>query len=165
MTDSTNDDRRHLNELMSNAKVAMLTTTTAEGKQVSRPMGLQEAEFDGDLWFFAYEDSAKVTQIKATPEVNVSFSDTKHSSWTSIAGRAEIVHDHAKAEELYTATLKAWFPEGLETPGLTLIKVHADTAEYWEGPSSTVAFVIGTVRAAVTKNPDNDPITNDTVQL
>ena len=165
MTDTTNDDRRHVTQLVGDAKVAMLTTTTAEGKQVSRPMGLQEAEFDGDLWFFAYDDSAKVTQIKATPQVNVSFSNTKNSSWTSIAGRAEIVHDRAKAEELYTPTLKAWFPDGLETPGLTLIKVHADTAEYWEGPSSTVGFVIGTVRAAVTENPDNDPITNDSVQL
>ena len=165
MTDTTNDGRRHLSKLVSNAKVAMLTTTTAEGKQVSRPMGLQEVEFDGDLWFFAYDDSAKVTQIKADPEVNVSFSDTKNSSWTSVAGRAEIVEDRTKAEELYTPTLKAWFPDGLETPGLTLIKVQADTAEYWEGPSSTVGFVLGTVRAAVTKNPDNDPITNDTVQL
>ena len=165
MTGTTNDERRHITRLVSDAKVAMLTTTTAEGKQVSRPMGLQEAEFDGDLWFFAYDDSAKVAQIKDTPEVNVSFSDTKNSSWTSIAGRAEIVHDRAKAEELYTPTLRAWFPDGLETPGLTLIKIHADTAEYWEGPDSTVAFVIGTVRAAVTKNPDNDPITNDTVQL
>ena len=165
MTDATNDDRRHIADLVSTAKVAMLTTTTAEGKQVSRPMGLQEAEFDGDLWFFAYQDSAKVSQIKAHPEVNVSFSDSKHASWTSIAGRAEIVHDQAKAEELYSPTLKAWFPDGLETPGLTLIKIHADTAEYWEGPSSTVGFVLGAVRAAVTKNPDKDPISNDTVQL
>ena len=165
MTDATNEDRQHIAELVSDAKVGMLTTTTAEGKQVSRPMGLQEAEFDGDLWFFAYDDSAKVAQIKATPEVNVSFSDSKNSSWTSIAGRAEIVHDRAKAEELYSPTLKAWFPDGLETPGMTLIKIHADTAEYWEGPDSTAGFVLGVVRAAVTKNPDNDPITNATVQL
>jgi len=165
MTDTTNDDRQHITELVSDAKAGMLTTTTAEGKQVSRPMGLLQAEFDGDLWFFAYDDSAKVAQIKATPEVNVSFSDTKNASWTSIAGRAEIVHDRAKAEELYSPTLKAWFPDGLETPGLTLIKIHADTVEYWEGPDSTVGFVLGVVRAAVTKNPDNDPITNRTVQL
>lgn len=165
MTSTTNDDRQHIAGLVSNAKVGMLTTTTAEGKQVSRPMGLQEAAFDGDLWFFAYDDSTKVTQIKADPEVNVSFSDSKNTSWTSIAGRAEIVHDRAKAEELYSPTLKAWFPDGLETPGLTLIKIHADTAEYWEGPSSTVGFVLGVARAAVTKDPDNDPISNDTVQL
>lgn len=165
MADTTNDDRQHIAELVSKAKVAMLTTATAGGQRVSRPMGLQEAEFDGDLWFFAYDDSAKVAQIKADPEVNVAFSDTKNSSWTSIAGRAEIVHDRHKAEELYTPTLKAWFPDGLDTPGLTLIRIHADSAEYWEGPGSTVGFVLGTVRAAVTKNPDNDPITNDTVQL
>lgn len=165
MTGTTNDERQRIADLVSNAEVAMLTTTTAEGKQVSRPMGLQEVEFDGDLWFFAHDDSAKVVQIEADPEVNVSFSDTKNSSWTSIAGRAKIVHDRAKAEELYTSTLKAWFPDGLETPGLTLIRIHADTAEYWEGPSSTVGFVLGVARAAVTKNPDNDPITNNTVQL
>ena len=42
----------------------MLTTMTADGKHVSRPMGLQEAEFDGDLWFFAYDDSAKVRRSR-----------------------------------------------------------------------------------------------------
>lgn len=169
MTDTTSNtqdqDHRRLAELVRDAEVAMLTTRTADGQQVSRPMGLQEVEFDGDLWFFVYDDSAKVAQISAEAQVNVAFSDTKNKSWTSIAGRAEIVHDRAKAEELYTPTLKAWFPSGLDTPGLTMIKVHADTAEYWERPSSTVGFILGTVRAAVTKNPDNDPITNTTVQL
>ncbi|SDD96202.1 pyridoxamine 5'-phosphate oxidase family protein [Auraticoccus monumenti] len=164
-TDTASDGRRRVAELVSEAKVAMLTTRTAGGQQVSRPMGLQEVEFDGDLWFFAYEDSAKVAQIRADSAVNVSFSDTKNTSWTSIAGRAEVVHDRARAEELYTPTLKAWFPDGLDTPGLTLIKIQADSAEYWEGPSSTVGFALGTLRAAVTKNPDSDPITNDTVQL
>ena len=48
---------------------------------------------------------------------------------------------------------------------LCLIKVEADSAEYWEGPSSTVAYVAQTVRAAVTRDSDHDPIENDTVQL
>jgi general stress protein 26 len=165
MADTSTDDRRHVAELVSKAKVAMLTTMTGEGKHVSRPMGLQEAEFDGDLWFFAYEDSAKVAQIQASPEVNVSFSDTGNHSWTSIAGHARVVHDRQKAEQLWTPALKAWFPDGLETPGLTLLKIEADTAEYWEAPSSTAAFVLGNLRAAVTGNPRKDPITNDTAEL
>ena len=165
MTNSSNDGSKHVAELVSDAKVAMLTTMTPDGKHVSRPMGLQEAEFDGDLWFFAYDASAKVSQIRANPQVNVSFSNNKSSSWTSISGLAEIVQDRQKAEKLYSPALKAWFPEGLETPGITLIRVHSDSAEYWEGPSSTIGFALGTVRAAVTKNPDNDPITNRTVQL
>ena len=164
MTETTTDERQHIAALVSRAKVAMLTTTTQEGKHVSRPMALQEAEFDGDLWFFAYEDSAKAAQVRATPEVNVSFSDEKHS-WTSISGRAEVVHDRQKAEQLYSTVLQAWFPDGLETPGLALIRVEADTAEYWEGPTSTVAWVAGNLRAVVTRNPREDPIRNDTVQL
>lgn len=54
MTDTTNDDRKHITRLVGDAKVAMLTTVTARGRHVSRPMSLQEVEFDGDLWFFAY---------------------------------------------------------------------------------------------------------------
>lgn len=165
MAKATSDDRQHVADLVRKAKVAMLTTMTTAGKHVSRPMGLQEADFDGDLWFLAYDNSDKVAQIHAHPEVNVSFSDTKGHSWTSIAGRARIVHDRRKAEQLYSPVLKAWFPDGLETPGITLIRIEADTAEYWEGPTSTVAFALGNLRAAVTGNPQNDSIHNDTVEL
>ena len=75
--------------------------------------------------------------------MNVSLSIDKKSEWTSIAGVADVVHDRAKAEELWAKPLEAWFPDGLETPGLTLIKVHASTAEYWEAPSSTVKQLLG----------------------
>ena len=165
MTTTDRDDRTHIADLVKKAKVAMLTTTTAQGRHVSRPMALQEVEFDGDLWFFASEGSAKVQQINAAPEVNVSFTDSGNHSWTSIAGTAHVVHDRAKAEQLYSKVLQAWFPQGLDTPGLTLIKVEADSAEYWEGPDSTVAYVAQVLRAAVTRDPDRDPIHNDTVHL
>jgi general stress protein 26 len=156
---------RHIAELVKRARICMLTTMTAQGKHVARPMALQEAEFDGDLWFFAYDDSAKAQELIANPQVNVSFSNDKNSEWTSISGVAELVHDRAKAEELWSPPLKAWFPDGLETPGLALIKLHADTAEYWEGPSSKVVRLLGAARAAITHDPDKFPATNETVDL
>jgi general stress protein 26 len=165
ITQTRDDAVAKIAELVSDARIGMLTTMTSTGAHVSRPMGLQQVEFDGDLWFFAYEDSAKVAEITATPSVNVAFSDTKASSWTSVSGRAEIVHDHAKAEELWNPMLAAWFPHGLETPGLTLIKVHADSAEYWDGPSSKAARLVGIARAAITHNPDAFPGENATVTL
>lgn len=152
-------------ELVKDARIGMLATMTSTGAHVSRPMGLQQVEFDGDLWFFAYEDSDKVAEIRAEPSVNVSFSDTKASSWTSISGHAQIVSDRAKAEELWNPMLRAWFADGLDTPGLTLIKVHADTAEYWDGPSSKVVRLLGMARAAITHDPDAFPGENETVTL
>jgi general stress protein 26 len=165
MNEAAQDDQKHLQQLVSKAQLAMLTTTTSDGEHVSRPMALQEAEFDGNLWFFAYETSDVVTQVRAEPEVNVSFTDNDNSSWTSISGRAEVVHDRKKAEDLYGRALKIWFPDGLETPGLTLIKVHADSARYWEGPSSTLGKVAGGIRALVARDPEQDPFDNKTIDL
>ncbi len=156
---------QHIAELLDRAQISMLTTMTESGKHVSRPMALQEMEFDGDLWFFCYDDSAKARQIAQHPEVNVSFSNDKHSEWTSLSGQAEVVHDDAKAEHLWSKPLKAWFPDGLETSGIALIKVRVDSAEYWESPASKVRQLIGMARAASTGDPDKFPGTNRTVDL
>jgi general stress protein 26 len=166
MAEKTEQEKREtVKNLVKDARICMLTTMTADGKHVSRPMALQDVEFDGDLWFFAYSDSDVIAQIQQNPQVNVSFSDSKQNAWTSVSGTAVRIDDRAKAEQLWSAPLKAWFPEGLETPNLTLIKVHADTAEYWESAhSSRVITLIGYAKAAVTgKTPDAGE--NETVRL
>ncbi|WP_433220974.1 pyridoxamine 5'-phosphate oxidase family protein [Dactylosporangium sp. CS-047395] len=159
------DGRGKVIELVGRAQSAMLTTMTAAGDHVSRPMAVQETEFDGDLWFFADGDSDKVRQIQAEPRVNVSLSNDKKSEWTSIAGTAEIVHDPAKAEQLWSKPLEAWFPDGPRSPGLALIKVHADTAEFWDAPTSKVKQLLGMGRAIQRNNPDEFPVDNRTVEM
>ncbi|MCO8276084.1 pyridoxamine 5'-phosphate oxidase family protein [Actinoplanes sp. TRM 88003] len=165
MTNTEQERRDKVKEMVKDARISMLTTMTADGKHVSRPMALQDVEFDGDLWFFTYSDSDLVEQIAVHPEVNVSFSDQKQNNWISIAGRAVRTDNPAKAKELWNPLLKAWFPEGLETPNLTLVKVTGDTAEYWEAAhSSKVLTVLGAAKAAVTgKTPDAGE--NETVRL
>jgi len=164
MTDDT-DARKKVTELVKDARICMFTTMTEDGRHVSRPMALQDVEFDGDLWFFAYADSNKARQIETHPSVNVSFSDSKNNSWVSIAGTAVRVEDRAKAEQLWNPLLKAWFPDGLDTPGVALIKVHAQSAEYWESAhSSRVVELLGYVKAAATGTPPN-PGENREVRL
>lgn len=159
------DDRKKVIELVGRAQSAMLTTMTGDGDHVSRPMAVQEAEFDGNLWFFAYEDSDKVRQIRAEPRVNVSLSNDKRSEWTSIAGTAEVVDDRSKAEQLWAKPLETWFPDGLDTAGLTLIKVHGNTAEYWDAATSRIKQVLGMGRAIRRSDPDEFPVENRTVDL
>lgn len=165
MTATEQEQRDKVKRMVADAKIAMLTTMTADGKHVSRPMAVQDVEFDGDLWFFTYSDSDLVEQIGVHPQVNVAFSDQKHNNWISVSGAAERVEDRAQAERLWNPFLKAWFPDGLETPNLTLVKVHAETAEYWEAAhSSKVVTLLGYAKAAVTgKTPDAGE--NETVRL
>lgn len=151
MTDD-NDSRAKVTELVKDAKICMFTTMTADGRHVSRPMGLQQVEFDGDLWFFAYEDSPKVAEIRLHPQVNVSFQSGK-TAWVSVSGTAVTVDDRAKAEQLWSPLLKGWFPDGIDTPGLTLIKVNAESAEYWESAHGKVVTLIAYAKSALTKSP------------
>ncbi|TDB75069.1 pyridoxamine 5'-phosphate oxidase family protein [Micromonospora sp. KC723] len=158
----TANARRRVTELVRAARVAMLTTIGVDGRLVSRPMALQEAEFDGDLWFFASAGSAKVRQIRVNPEVAVSFSDQRRQVWVSVSGSAREGYDRARAERLWNPALTAWFPDGLDTPGLTLIRVHASSAEYWDSPGGTVVDLLDVARAAVTGRPpragENDQV-------
>src|SRR4051794_39454964 len=59
------DDVATVAKLIKDAKIAMLTTVDSSGALVSRPMGVQDVEYDGDLWFFADAESHKVHEIEA----------------------------------------------------------------------------------------------------
>lgn len=136
-------------EIIKDIKTCMLTTTTEDGRLVSRPMLVQQVRFDGDLWFASDRDSHKVSEIQHGAHVNASFAT--RDAWLSLTGTAEVVHDAAKAEELWNPSLEAWFPDGPRAPGLALITVHAESAEYWDTPGGgAVAGLIALATSKVT---------------
>ena len=160
MTEQNQVDDRHGNikkigEFIMDIDFTMLTTIDETGNLQSRPMSTQKIEFDGDVYFFTYEDSNKVRHIKSNPRANLAYSAPDQQTYVSLKGTAETSRDRRKMEELWSPPLKAWFPDGLETPGITLIKVAVETAEYWDSHSSVVAHAIGLVKSTVTGKPEN----------
>lgn len=153
-----------LGELIQGIKVAMLTTVDDDGSLRSRPMATQDAEFEGDLWFFTRASTAKVHEVEHDQHVNVSYADPGRNRYVSVSGRAQLVRDKIKVEQLWSPELKAWFPEGLEDSELALLKVTVETAEYWDSPSSTVVQIAGFVKALVTHQP-YEPGDNEKIEL
>jgi general stress protein 26 len=135
-------------DLAKDLHVSMLTTVDSEGHFVSRPMGQQQIEGDGVLWFFAERDSRKVAHIGANPYVNVTL--TSSDTWISISGTARVVYDEAKAKELWNPFVEAWLPQGPTDPSVVLIEVDGDTAEYWDTPSGRIATAISFAKAKLT---------------
>lgn len=134
-------------KMIKGVRIAMFTTIEEEGHLHSRPMALQEVEFDGDIWFFTHQSAPKVHQIEEHPRVNVAFSDPEHQVYVSLSGRASLVLDKAKNHELWNPSLNAWFSGGVDDPDLALIKVDVDGAEYWDSPSTIVAHLAGFVKS------------------
>ncbi|MBC8045021.1 MAG: pyridoxamine 5'-phosphate oxidase family protein [Rhizobacter sp.] len=144
------DGIKKLRELVKGIDIAMLTTIGDGGALRSRPMGTQDIDFDGDLWFFTSDESGKVSEVKREQQVGVVYAEPKDNRYVSFSGTATLVKDPAKIKELWKPELKVWFPDGLETPDLALLKVSADHAEYWDAPSSVMVTAISFVKALVT---------------
>ena len=105
---------------------------------------------DGDLWFFTGLSSHKVNEIANSPKVNVSFADPKNQRYISITGRAQLVRDRNKIEELWKPEFKIWFSKGKDDPEAALMQINAERAEYWDSPSSTIGYVLNFMSSLVT---------------
>jgi general stress protein 26 len=144
-------DLEKLVEMIKDIDLCMLTTVDESDELHSRPMSLNgDVDAEGNLWFFTSSNSHKASEIERTPNVNVSFVDTDDQRYVSISGTAELVSDQQKIKELWKPVLKAWFPDGPDQPDVALLKVKMTKAEYWDGPSSTIAQAVSFVSAIVT---------------
>lgn len=138
-------------DLLEDLRLCMLTTTTEPGDFHSRPMAVQQVDDDGTLWFFVDRTSPKVADIAREPRVNAAFAGT--TSWVSVAGRASLVDDPALQHELWNSMVEAWFPDGPDDPAITLLRVDAESAEYWDSPGGRLATAISLVKTKVTGEP------------
>ncbi len=128
----------------------MVASRAPEGFLHARPMGSIAAEPEGALWFFTSRKSPVVSELKADPEVLVTYADTASQHYVSVSGRASVVDDPAKAKALWREPLRTWFPNGPEDPDLVLVRVEGERAQYWDAPSSTVVYAYGYVKARLT---------------
>ena len=152
MADTDTNPTAKVAALIKGKRIAMLTTTDLDGTFASRPMALQEVEFDGDLWFFAERDSRKVSQARHHPNVNVTVADS--SEWVSLNGTLQIVDDLDKKKQLWNKGVEAWFPKGPENDEYVLLKIDADSAEYWDTPGGGgVATALSLVKTKLGGKP------------
>jgi len=113
--------------------------TNGPGRIVSRPMSNNgDVEYDGDSWFFSYDDTKKVSDINRDTGVTLTFTAPpsllgKPGIFISVDGEASLIRDKAQFEEHWVKDLERWFPEGIDTPGLILVRVSARSIEYWDG--------------------------------
>lgn len=164
MQNDHNEAVQKLGELIKDINITMLTTALADGSLRSRPMATQGGDFDGTLWLFTGIESGKVHEIEDDQHVNLSYSEPSEQKYISVSGKARIVRDRAKIEELWSPPLKAWFPDGKDDPNIALLQIEVDNAEYWDVPSSKMVHLIGVVKATLTGQA-YDPGENEKISL
>ena len=147
-------DRDTIAEVMRATRIAVLTYEDDAGRLVSTPMGTQDFEDPGTVWFITAADSDKVAAITARPRVNVHYASDE--GWVSLSGTAALNRDRAKLEELWDASASAFMSGGPDDPNSALLEVTGDTAQLWESPGK-VGLLLDLVKGLVTReDPEKD---------
>lgn len=127
-----------LAEKMKDIDFTMLATHH-DGAIAARPMSNnREVDWDGDSWYFTWNDALMVADIEHDPKVTLTFQGTAgvlgmRPFFVAIEGEADLIRDKTQFAEHWTKDLDRWFQQGIETPGVTMIHVRATRAHYWDG--------------------------------
>ena len=143
-----------LRELLADFPIAFMVTVL-DGTLTARPIGVvgDHAAFDGALWFITDKRSRKVQAIESGSTTALVFQNDKDGAYLHMSGRATVVDDRGKLEELYTTLQRAWFPLGLDDPNITLVRFDAEQGDYWDSHDSLVRLAVAFAKSVVTKTP------------
>lgn len=147
---SEEESIQFLKDKATHIRTAMLTTYSSKKGLHSRPMGTADIDDNSDIWFFTNEYSEKADEISADNAVALTYADPHNHTYISITGEAELVDYKAKMKELWNPFVQAFFPEGLDDPKLTLLKITPTDAEYWDSSSSKMVVLFNMLKAVVT---------------
>ncbi len=139
MSDRTDFTIHDIAPLMRDIDFAVLTTQAEDGTMAARPMSNNgDVDYDGDSYYFAWEESRMVREIERSPQVGLNFQASrgllgKPPMFIAVQGEAEIVRNKAAFADHWAPSLDQWFDRGVDTPGVAMIKVRAKRIHCWHG--------------------------------
>lgn len=148
MPDTTKQQLSKIAQAMKDIDFAMLNTHAQGGAIGARPMSNnREVDYDGDSYFFTWEDCRMVDAIKRDPKVGLSLQGSKSllgalGIFIAVEGIAAIVRDRAEFAKHWSKELERWFEDGVDTDGLVMLHVRASRIAYWDGEEEG-DFVVG----------------------
>lgn len=127
-----NEQLKTINDMVKDVKFAMLTTVTSEGHLHACPMTTSDFNLETkEIWFIGDARTETVKDIKNNPQVNLAYTSNNAKDYLSINGKAQLINDPVKLEELWSAVYNAFFENGKEDKNVQLIKVIPNGAQYW----------------------------------
>ncbi|GMN12074.1 pyridoxamine 5'-phosphate oxidase family protein [Croceitalea sp. MTPC9] len=112
-------------------KVGMMATNLGKTPYNVFPMGTQQVDQKGNLWFFSNMMSNHFEDIQKDSTVQITYSNENKQEYLSIVGDAKPIMNTEKVNELWTPMLNAWF-NGKSDPNLVLLNVIIEQAKHWD---------------------------------
>jgi general stress protein 26 len=123
-----------------------------DGEKIrARPMAAYPREGEGVVFFLTDARGHKDEEIARDENVCLIFAEPKDGKYLTVTGRARVTDNRTLVHELWNTAAEAWW-DGPDDPGIRVLEVNPEDAQFWEGPHGLVATV-AMVIAAATSNP------------
>jgi general stress protein 26 len=146
------DAVKKIKDFVDDIKFCMFCTSVTDMPFRTRPMSTLEVDEEGNLWFFSAKSSDKNDEIKDNDTVQLIYSKNSDVHFLTITGKATIVQDQAKKDELWNPIVKAYFPQGKDDPNLSLVKIKPEAAHYLDTINGKMITLFKMAASAVTGN-------------
>jgi general stress protein 26 len=138
-----------LRELLGDERIVMLASVAPSGELHSRPLTLAEIDDDGMLVFLVDSAASWVLGLAPNELVNASIVNKSDATWVSVSGTATIDADRASIHRLWSKPAEAFFPDGVDSPNIQVLRLRPSSAEYWDAPAGRVARLVSMAGAIV----------------
>lgn len=147
---SNKDALAKFKKLVEEIRICMFLTNTAGDQEHTRPMATIEVEDNGTLWFFTDVRSLKVEEVNQQREVHLVYAHPGKESYLDVWGSAEVITDRQQVIDKWSPIVKAWFPDGVSDPNLSLLKIRPVEAYYWEAETGKMVHFLKMAASVVT---------------
>lgn len=144
-----------LQELIKGQNICLFGTRLTRHPINVRPMSTQQVDDEGAFWFLSGASSEKNRDIMENAHVQLFYANPGSSEFLTVYGTCGIVTDREHIKEHWSSLAKAWFPEGVDDPDITLLRVAPEEAHYWDTKNGKAIAFLKIVAAAMTGNPND----------
>jgi general stress protein 26 len=137
-------------KLVEEIRTCMFITNVSADHEHTRPMATIEVEDNGTMWFFTDRRSLKVEEVDRDKDVHLVYAHPGKESYLDVWGIASIITDRQQIEDKWSPIVKAWFPNGVTDPNLSLLKVQPTEAYYWEAETGKMVQFLKIAASVVT---------------
>lgn len=145
-----NDDdaAKSLDDLLVPGSTLMVAAESGPGALEFRPLTV--ARVNGPLVEILLDTSEQWARWLGDGDgAHVTMGDTRENKWLSFRARMDTTTDPELVDELWNPFADAYFEQGRETPGITVLRLHAEDGRYWTAPSGRLGSLISALKAKV----------------
>lgn len=144
------DAKQTLDEILGDARVAMVTIVAGGGQLESRPMTVQEYD-NGVLRFLTTNDTTLGTLADGT---TVNAAVVNSNEWVSVAGRSRVTSDVELKRRMWSLPNNVFMDRDAEDPSVVVFELVATSASFWDTPG-TPGTLLGLIKGAISDDaPD-----------